>query len=616
MSTPRLVPWKGWKEWLSVYENIFLESWDLDPENWRKKVSASLATINMWRTRCKVPLYIDSTANVLKCIFDHTVNAASVSPNVLRLSYAMSLIRLVNGVVENEQRGQYAQAVSAIAERVGLPRELVDLRHEATHGDLPSLTRLKSAALVALNWLHNHYWQVQADHLEKIVTTIRNFLEEYLAALQDEKGEEKMLRLIEQVGQRIQTNQVRSHLIPLLVGSKGVGSPSEGAGKHIVNGILAQPLSVLQKDSAKTRKRSLAEMYSYGPKTKEQEEKQQYDFSVTSRMWLPLIRKFQLTWPHFSTCFFFQLVSRLCILNGAKHGGRSPGKPSRVTKSSSALEAEVYLLGWIRILLSDEWHDACDEDFGSTNRTPRHSPVPVSKEENSEKRKGTQGRKAWALPAAKMCILYPGPMTTALLQELMQFDYDRIEKLLAVHRIVNKNCTVHTVEDEVPLGNSSITPTKKLKSHPKPTKTKNLPSLGDVEAFLQMRKDRGQRTNTSESGRGIANEGESQKKKMAWSKCSSWIPCAIGSTIDTFSVPAHRPVPSTVRILSVSLSDLVARAASLKKSMLAKNQQAAVELNDNDKDHCIKCVDGATKNSAQPDAANVKNLASKIILLT
>ena len=106
--------------------------------------------------------------------FDHTVNAASISPNVLRLSYAMSLTRLVNGVVENEQRGQYAQAVSTIAERVGLPRELVDLRHEATHGDLPSLTRLKSAASVALNWLHNH-WRVQAVHLQKIVTTIRVF---------------------------------------------------------------------------------------------------------------------------------------------------------------------------------------------------------------------------------------------------------------------------------------------------------------------------------------------------------------------------------------------------------------------------------------------------------
>ena len=128
----------------------------------QEDVAASLGTINMWRTRCKLPLYIDSTANVLKCIFDHTVNAASISPNVLRLSYAMSLTRLVNGVVENEQRGQYAQAVSLIAERIGLPRELVDLRHEATHGDLPSLTRLKSTALVALNWLHNHYWRVQS----------------------------------------------------------------------------------------------------------------------------------------------------------------------------------------------------------------------------------------------------------------------------------------------------------------------------------------------------------------------------------------------------------------------------------------------------------------------
>ena len=613
MSTPRLVPWKGWKEWSCVYENIFLGTWDADPGKWRKKVADSLGTINMWRTRCKLPLYIDSTANVLKCIFDHAVNAASVSPNVLRLSYAMSLTRLVNGVVENEQRGQYAQAVSTIAERVGLPRELVDLRHEATHGDLPSLTRLKSAASVALNWLHNQYWRVQADHLQNIVTTIRNFLDEYLAALQDEKGAEKMLHLMEQVGQRIPTKQVRSHLIPLLV---GVDAHEEGTGENMINGILAQPLSVLQKDSAKGRKRSMAELYSYGPKTKEQEEKEKHDFAVTSRMWLPLIRKFQLTWPHFSTCFFFQLLSRLCILNGAKQDSRGSEKPLRVTKSSSALEAEIYLSGWIRILLSDEWHNACDEDFGSTNRTPRHSPAPDSKEEISEKRKGTQGRKAWALPAAKMCILYPGPMTTTLLQDLMRFDKDRVGKLLAVHRILNKNYKGHTTEDELTLDNPSTPPKKSLNNRPKPTQTENLPSLGDMEAFLKMRKGRDKRRKLNNSGAEVTTKGESENEKIAWSKCRSWIPCAIGSTIDTFSVPAHRPVPSTVKILNVSVSDLADRAASSKKSDLLINHPSIVTRDDNNQEHCLDHVDGATENRVEPEASNVKNLASKIILLT
>ena len=91
-----------------------------------------------------------------------------------------------------------------------------------------------------------------------------------MAALQDEKGAEKMLHLMEQVGQRIPTNQVRSHLIPLLV---GVSTHDDGTGENMINGILAQPLSVLQKDSGNGRKRSMAEMYGYGPKTKEQEEK-------------------------------------------------------------------------------------------------------------------------------------------------------------------------------------------------------------------------------------------------------------------------------------------------------------------------------------------------------
>ena len=44
------------------------------------------------------------------------------------------------------------------AQQVGLPAVLVDLRHEATHGDMPSLTELRSAAKRALQWLWDDYW--------------------------------------------------------------------------------------------------------------------------------------------------------------------------------------------------------------------------------------------------------------------------------------------------------------------------------------------------------------------------------------------------------------------------------------------------------------------------
>ena len=41
---------------------------------------------------------------------------------------------------------------------LGLPASFVELRHEATHRDLPSLVVLRSAALRSLEWLWGYYW--------------------------------------------------------------------------------------------------------------------------------------------------------------------------------------------------------------------------------------------------------------------------------------------------------------------------------------------------------------------------------------------------------------------------------------------------------------------------
>ena len=49
----------------------------------------------------------------------------------------------------------------------GLPRLLVDIRHEASHNDLPSLPLLRLAASDALQWLQAGYWQRQQDHLHQ-----------------------------------------------------------------------------------------------------------------------------------------------------------------------------------------------------------------------------------------------------------------------------------------------------------------------------------------------------------------------------------------------------------------------------------------------------------------
>lgn len=45
-----------------------------------------------------------------------------------------------------------------IAKTIGLPATFVELRHQATHEELPSLIRLRTATQKALQWIWSYYW--------------------------------------------------------------------------------------------------------------------------------------------------------------------------------------------------------------------------------------------------------------------------------------------------------------------------------------------------------------------------------------------------------------------------------------------------------------------------
>jgi ribosomal biogenesis protein LAS1 len=46
----------------------------------------------------------------------------------------------------------------AIAKSIGLPATYVELRHQATHEELPSLSKLRGGAQKALKWIWDYYW--------------------------------------------------------------------------------------------------------------------------------------------------------------------------------------------------------------------------------------------------------------------------------------------------------------------------------------------------------------------------------------------------------------------------------------------------------------------------
>ncbi|KAG6891404.1 hypothetical protein C0992_007628 [Termitomyces sp. T32_za158] len=85
-------------------------------------------------------------------------SASSTSSLSIRQCYSTAIIRLVNGLVDPLQLGVYARSIASIANQLGLPPWLVELRHAATHEDLPSLDLLRDAARDSMSWLFHNYF--------------------------------------------------------------------------------------------------------------------------------------------------------------------------------------------------------------------------------------------------------------------------------------------------------------------------------------------------------------------------------------------------------------------------------------------------------------------------
>ena len=69
------------------------------------------------------------------------------------------------------------QDLGMLCALAGLPRILVDIRHEASHNELPSLALLRLGAHSALTWLSQSYWQQQADHVTLRKSQIHELLQ-------------------------------------------------------------------------------------------------------------------------------------------------------------------------------------------------------------------------------------------------------------------------------------------------------------------------------------------------------------------------------------------------------------------------------------------------------
>jgi ribosomal biogenesis protein LAS1 len=72
----------------------------------------------------------------------------------------------------------------SIAKNIGLPATFVELRHQCTHEELPSLPKLRTAAEKSLAWIWEHYWKSLGEENPQASTSIEDLhstLKEYMS---------------------------------------------------------------------------------------------------------------------------------------------------------------------------------------------------------------------------------------------------------------------------------------------------------------------------------------------------------------------------------------------------------------------------------------------------
>merc|ERR1711971_105627 len=149
-SIRRVVPWCDRSEFTSVYHGLY------SPDIERNQFAVD--RIAVWKSRVlhKLPVAIESTANICHACILH--QRALNDGHINRLhhqicnEYSMAIIRFVNHITEKSQNKQFAQPIHMLASELGLPEWIVEIRHSATHGTMPSLEMLCAGSDWALDW--------------------------------------------------------------------------------------------------------------------------------------------------------------------------------------------------------------------------------------------------------------------------------------------------------------------------------------------------------------------------------------------------------------------------------------------------------------------------------
>ncbi|KAI0397245.1 Las1-like-domain-containing protein [Xylariaceae sp. FL0594] len=175
-------PWRDQEELLAVRQQFYPSSSppastnastsaivDVDGDNTalarqeaERRQQKAVSRVSMWMQRGGCPHMIESTALLTAAILSdlhESRTKANSSSYAIRAAYSAAFSRFVTGLLDGQQDKLRKLSMYTLAKTIGLPATFVELRHQATHEQLPSLSKLRSAASSALSWIWNFYWK-------------------------------------------------------------------------------------------------------------------------------------------------------------------------------------------------------------------------------------------------------------------------------------------------------------------------------------------------------------------------------------------------------------------------------------------------------------------------
>jgi hypothetical protein len=158
-------PARSWRELDRVGEALLGRCQDNDDAHGsgparRLSVAEALRIVDIWRMRqSNLPHAIESTASIAAILYQWEEEQRHVQEQERRLLLSAVIIRTVNGLADVlQERRAVATSVVGLCAALGLPAWIVQLRHEATHQQLPPLPTLRLAATALLAFLDATFW--------------------------------------------------------------------------------------------------------------------------------------------------------------------------------------------------------------------------------------------------------------------------------------------------------------------------------------------------------------------------------------------------------------------------------------------------------------------------